>query len=400
MTLMYAYPPATRGRLIVWGLLGSYPFGGMTWQVLHYVAGFRHLGYDVWYVEDSDRYLLNANDFSRTSDVRTNVEFLARHMKAIGLEDRWVFRPPRDAAATCGALDFEGLRRLYRDADAVINLCGAQELLPWHDAVRCLVYVQTDPVSDQVAVASGDERKTSELRAYDHLFTYGENLGEADCRVPADGFTWHKTRPPVCVDWWEDAPPLLGGAALTSVLKWQHEAKDVQWQGETWHWSKHREFRRFLAVGERSSLPLELAISSVPGRDLGELRDHGWRTRPSASVSDPGAYRDYIRSSIGEFTASKEQYVVPRSGWFSDRSVCYLASGRPVITQETGFSKYIPTGEGLLAFSTVEEAAAAIEAVSGDYALQSRRANEIARAYFGADRVLRDMVELIERVAV
>ena len=398
--LPHAYPPATRGRIIVWGLLASYPFGGMTWQVLHYVAGLRRLGYDVWYVEDSDRFLLNASDFSRTGAWQTNVEYLACHMQAIGFGDRWVFRPPRNADATCGALDFEGLKDLYRDADAVINVCGAQELLPWHEAIRCLVYVQTDPVSDQVAVACGDTSKVAELDAYHHLFTYGENIGEPDCLVPVDRYTWHKTRPPVCVDWWDGAPVPADGAALTSVLKWQHEAKDVRWRGDTWHWSKHREFRRFVDVADFSTLPLELAISSVPQGDLDELHRHGWRTRPSASVADPAAYRDYIRSSMGEFTAAKEQYVAPKSGWFSDRSVCYLAAERPVITQETGFSKYVPSGQGLFAFSTVEEALAAIDAVRSDYPLQSRRAREVASEYFAAERVLADMMAVVERVAV
>ena len=398
--LAQAYPPATRGKLIVWGLLASYPFGGMTWQVLHYVAGLRRLGYDVWYVEDSDRFLLDAADFSLTGEFRANVDYLDRQMQAIGLGDRWVFRPPRNAAATCGALGFEGLKQLYRDADAVINVCGAQELLSWHDAIRCLVYVQTDPVSDQVAVACGDTCKIAELDAYRHLFTYGENIGEPDCLVPVERYAWHKTRPPVCIDWWDGAPPPAAEAALTSVLKWQHEAKDVEWNGATWHWSKHREFRRFLPVANRSPLPLELAISSVPEDDLDELHRHGWRTRPSASAADPAAYRDFIRSSIGEFTAAKEQYVVPRSGWFSDRSVCYLAAERPVITQETGFSKYVPAGEGLFAFSTIAEAVAAIEAVRSDYPRQSRRAREIADEYFGAERVLGGMMAVVEQVAV
>jgi hypothetical protein len=398
--LSHDHPPATRGKIVVWGLLASYPFGGMTWQVLHYAAGLRRLGYDVWYVEDSDRYLLSAKDFSRTRESAANVEYLACYMEAIGLGDRWVFRPPRNPEATCGALDFDGLQVLYREADAVINVCGAQELLPWHDAIRCLVYVQTDPVSDQVAVASGDAAKIAELDAYDHLFTYGEHLGEDGCLVPVERYQWHKTRPPVCVDWWDDAPPPAAGAPLTSVLKWQHEAKDVQWRGATWHWSKHREFRRFLRVAQRSPLELELAISSVPAPDLDELHRHGWRTRPSSSAADPGSYRDFIRSSAGEFTAAKEQYVVPRSGWFSDRSVCYLAAKRPVITQDTGFSTYFPTGEGLFAFSTVDEAVAAIEAVSRDYARHSGRAHEIAAEYFAAERVLADMMRIVERVAV
>lgn len=392
------HPRPSRGRVVVWGLLAAYPFGGMTWQVLHYLAGLRRLGFDAWYVEDSDRYLLSAQDFSRTGECDANVEFLARHMEAIGLGQRWVFRQPH-SRTVYGALDFAGLQQLYADAEAVFNLCGAQELLPWHDAIRCLVYVQTDPVHDQVRVANGDQEKIAELDRYRHLFTYGENLGEPDCLVPIERYQWHKTRPPVCVDWWEGPPP-ADDAPLTSVLKWQHEAKDVLWRGTTWHWSKHLEFQRFVSVAEAAAMPLELAISAVPPGDLKELHARGWRTRPSSSVADPAAYREYIRGSLGEFTAAKEQYVAPRSGWFSDRSVCYLASGRPVITQETAFSKYVPVGEGLFAFETVEAARAAIGAVAADYARHSSRAGEIARAYFGAERVLEDMMSIVESVAV
>ena len=395
LKLSRAYPPATRGTVVLWGLMGSYPFGGMTWQVLHHLVGFRRLGFDVWYVEDSDRYVYSANDYGKTADYEANVDYIARYMDRLDLGQRWIFRAPHSYETCRGARDMDGLARLYGEADAVFNLCGAQELLPHHSRIRCLVYLQTDPVADQVAVANGDEAKIQELDAYHHRFTYGANLNAADCLVPVERHSWLTTAPPVCVDWWETDGPPPAGAALTTIAKWRHTAKDVVWQDEPWHWSKHHEFLRFMNVASRSPLPLELAVSSISEEEIGELNRHGWRTIPSATFKDPDDYFAYIRRSLGEFTVAKEQYVRPRSGWFSDRSVCYLAAGRPVIMQETGFSRYLPTGEGLFSFSTEEEALDAIEAVHADYRRHSAAARRIAREFFDAERVIGDLLRRV-----
>lgn len=382
----------TRGTVVVWGLLAAFPFGGMTWQVLHHLAGLRRIGFDVWYVEDSDRPVYSATSYLMTEDVTDNLAYLSRYMSAIGLGNRWIFRKP--GTRTClGARDFSGLVRLYRRADAVLNLCGAQEQLPYHDAIRRLAYLQTDPVADQVAVANGDPDRIRDLARYDYLFTYGVNLGATDCLAPVQGYRWTPTWPPVCVDWWEGAPPPGEGAALTTIAKWSHTGKDVTWRGETWHWSKDYEFRGFMDVAERSPLPLEMAVSSISEAELAELREREWRTTPSARAKDPPAYRDYIRSSLGEFTVAKEQYVRPRSGWFSDRSVCYLAAGRPVVMQATGFEKHLPTGLGLLAFTTLDQAVAALESVAREYTSHARAAQELAVEHFAAERVLDDVMQ-------
>jgi len=384
------YPPADRGTLVVWGYLGSYPFGGMTWQALHYLAGFRRLGFDVWYVQESERPLLHAETFEPTREPEANATYLARYMEAIGLGDRWVLRPP-GATACVGALDREGLERLYAGARLVVNVCGAQELLPHHDAIASLVYVQTDPVSDQVRVAAGDGEKIRELDAYDCLFTYGENLGGADCPVPLERYVWHPTRPPVVVDWWAtDEPP--EDRTLTTIAKWRHTDKDVRWNGSVWRWSKHPEFARFLLTAQRVGVPLEIAVSAISDEELAELRRHGWRTRPSALLKSPAAYRRYIRGSLGEFTAAKEQYVATRSGWFSDRSVCYLAAGRPVVMQDTGFRDGVPVGEGLLLVRDLDGAVAAVDDVVARYGRHAAAARAIAEEHFAAERVLGDLL--------
>jgi hypothetical protein len=389
------YPPVTHGKIVVWGQMARWPFGGMIWQVLHHLVALRCLGFDVWYVEDSDRIILDPVTYDLITDCTPNVKFLSQYMESIGLGERWIFRPPDVYDMCLGATDMQGLLALYNDAEAAFNLCGSQELRHEHCRIRCLVYLETDPVKNQVAVANGEQAKLDELDAYHYLFTYGENLGAPDCRVPIERYRWHPTRPPVWLDWWStDAPP-PPGAALTSVANWKHKGNDVVWQGEAWRWSKHYEFERFMTLPTRSVLPLELAVGAINAQDRRRLHEHGWRTIPSGTLARPDAYRHYIQTSLGEYSVAKEQYVVPRTGWFSDRSVCYLAAGRPVIMQDTGFGKVIPTGTGLFAYTTADEAVAAIEAISRDYARHAAAARDLARAYFDAEHVLGDVLRTV-----
>jgi hypothetical protein len=395
------YPPVTRGKIVLWGMVGALPFGGMVWQVYHYLVALRRLGFDVWYVEDSDRPVYDPVHQNPTMDFAANVALLADYMDQIGLSDRWAFRPPGVQGECLGAVDFEGLKRLYREADAAINLCGCQEPRPEHDTLRCRVYVETDPVENQVAVALGHKGVIATLDAHNHHFTYGENLGAEDCPVPMQRYRWRPTRPPVAVDLWFDTPQAPSNPALTTIAKLTHhssditwkgyDSKDVRWNGHVWRWSKYQEFLKFLDVPQGAVLPLEIA-TTLGTDDIAKWRDRGWRVGDASRLNDPMRYRDYIRTSSGEFTVAKDQYVAPRSGWFSDRSVCYLAAGRPVITQDTGFGKRIPTGHGLFAFSSKEEALAAIDAVAADYSTQSAAAVEIAKEYFDAEKVVREML--------
>lgn len=383
-----------KARIVVWGLLATYPFGGMSWQVLQHLEGFRRLGFDVWYVEDSDRIVCDPVTYWPSTDVSANVAFLARQMERIGLGDRWVFRAPHPGRELFGA-DAARLRRLYREADAVFNLCGAQEPRPEHETISCRVYLQTDPVVEQVAVTSGHANIIRELDAYQHLFTYAENLGHGDCTIPAHRYRWHPTRPPVCVDWWETTGPPATDAPLTTIGNWRHGDKDLDWQGKRYRWSKDEQFLRFRRVPARAAVPVELALGAIGEHDKAKMRSHGWRVVPSAGLADPDAYRRYIRASRGEFTVAKGQYVHTHSGWFSDRSACYLAAGRPVVTQDTGFSAILPTGVGLLSFETEDEAVEAIRAVASDPARHAVAARDIGFEYFAAERVLAEVCRVV-----
>jgi hypothetical protein len=315
-------------------------------------------------------------------------------MERVGLSDRWVFRAP--GTLDClGGRDLAGLQRLYREADAVLNLCGSQALRPEHQDIRCLVYLETDPVGNQVRVASGDAPTIAALAAHRHIFTYGQNLGARDCGVPVERFCWKPTRPPVCLDWWSTHTRPATNMVLTTVANWKETGRDIVWRGETYHWSKHLEFERFITLPSHATLPLELAIGRITEPEQDRLRRHGWRLVPSVTVAEPAAYRAYIQSSAGEFTVAKDQNIRLRSGWFSDRSACYLAAGRPVITQDTGFGNVLPTGAGLFAFTTAAEALEAIEIVARDYARQSAAARDIAGEYFAAERTLADVLRRV-----
>jgi hypothetical protein len=394
MNLLINYPPITRGTIVVWGMLASFPFGGMTWQVLHYVAGLRQLGFDVWYVEDTDSELLDPITFWSTSNYQSNVRYLAEHMNALGLGDRWIFRPPGNRDTCLGACDLVGLVELYAKADAVINLCGYHALRSEHETINCLIYLQTDPTVDQIKVAKQDAHKIRELDAYHYLFTYAENVEAPDCQLPIERYKWYTTRPPVYLDWWcTGSPP--SEAAFTTISNWQHWENDIEWQGERYYWRKDREFRRFIDLPNQSPLPLALALAGIGDEEKGEMVNHGWQIVAATALSDPIIYHNYICNSLGEFTVTKDQYVRLCTGWFSDRSVCYLAAGRPVITQETGFSKFIPTGQGLFAFETLDDVLAALEAIKSDYEGHCQAAREIAAEYFATHKVLAHLMEQV-----
>ncbi|HUF08259.1 MAG TPA: hypothetical protein VMO47_02985 [Rhodothermales bacterium] len=388
------YPPADKGRVVILGLLAAMPFGGMVWQVLHHLVGFRRLGFDVWYVEDSRTTCMSPTSWQPVTEFSETVDFLADIMGAIDLEERWVFRPPGKPDDCYGALGAEGLGSLYRSADAVFNLCASHRARgPLEDA-SCLVQLQTDPVAAQIDAASGNEYVRAFLDRHDHLFTYGENIGHADCPIPTGGYRWHATRPPVVLDWWEAGEP-TEPKRMTTVGNWRNKDKPVQLNGETYRWQKSLEFAQFEDLPAKSPFPVEMSVIGMTVEEAVALLQKGWDIRNARLLSDAESYRAYIRSSAGEFTVAKDQNVRLWSGWFSDRSACYLAAGRPVVTQDTGFGRVLPTGNGLFAFTNVDEAADAITKIASDYDFHSRAARRIAETYFDAEKVLGDIARTL-----
>jgi len=379
----------SHSRILVLHLAGQYPLGGIGWQAIHYLVGLARLGHDVYYVEDSASPPYDPRVKSVVEDCSYGVEFLGRTMDRFGLGDRWAYRDV--VHERCYGLPRERVDRLYREADALVNVCGASQLREEHLRCPIRIYVQTDPVHDQILVAEKNARSLDILGAHTHHFTYGENLGHPDCPVPLQVFDWRPTRPPVVLDLWK-ARIDSAAECFTTIGTWTNVSKDIRFGGTTYYWSKHVNFLRFADLPRLTLQPLELALGTVDPETSRLLREKGWRLADAFEKSrDTVAYQEHIYASRGEFTVAKDLVVRTCSGWFSDRSACYLAAGKPVVTQDTGFSKFVPTGRGLFAFTTAEEAAAAIEEINRDYADHCRAARDIAAGYFGSDQVLAEL---------
>ncbi|HUZ30367.1 MAG TPA: hypothetical protein VMU90_14055 [Solirubrobacteraceae bacterium] len=379
-------------RIVLAGGVGAMPFAGVAWQVLQYLEGFRRLGHDVFYLEDTQRWPYDPVQDTVCDDAGPAIAYVARLMERVGLQRAWAYRDVAQGALH--GVTEEALVRTLCDADALINLSGVMVLREEHLCVPTRIYLETDPVLPQIEVAQGRDFTIEFLGAHTHHFSYGENFGSADCGVPVERFHYHPTRPPVILDWWDGGgSPTLDGRAFTTVANWRQTSKDIVWRGRNLTWSKDVQFMRLLDLPKRVEPPIELALSLGDEQVAERLRHAGWRVRPAGPLSkDIDAYRTFIVGSAGEFSVAKEQNVALRSGWFSDRTASYLAAGRPAIVQDTGFGCALPTGEGLLAFSTIEEAQAAFAAVQSDYPHHCRAARAIASEYLRAETVLGELL--------
>ena len=376
------------------GFMASCPIAGVVWQHIHYIVGLLRLGHEVWYVEDSARLPYNPTTYEINNDYSYALETLARLAAQFGFEERWAFCARYLPGDPCHGLTREKLLDLYRTADAILNICGTQEL---NDDVRqCerILYVESDPGVEQIRVDKGEPGPIEYLSRHQALFTFGENIG-TESPIPTHQFQWLPTRQPVVTDFWKtDAPP-PGGAVFTSVANWNTGGlKDIEWRGDKYLWSKSLEFLKFVEAPARSGETFELATDIKDAATRERLLAQGWRfTSPDQMSIDHDLYRRYLQDSKGEFTVAKDQYVRLNTGWFSDRTACYLAAGRPAITQETGFTRHYGENRGLFAFRTLDEIPEAVRAINADYPAHCRAAYEVAAEYFEATKVLASLLD-------
>lgn len=380
-----------KGPIIVFGILFWFPLAGVTYQFLHFLIGLRRLGYDPYYIEDSGRWIYDPvlNDLSpdATGNLKAVVPALEKH----GFKERWAFRG-NYPDGRCYGMTEEQVLRLYREANAFLNVTGAQELREEHMACPRRIYVETDPVAAQIKVAQGNPETIAALKAHDTHFSYGGNFGKPDCCVPLECFNWLATVQPVVLDLWENNSFRANGAAFNTIATWHNKGKDILYNGERYYWSKDREFKKILDLPKRRPLPFELAVG-VDDKTRQLLEDSRWRVvDPIRLSSDISSYRDFILKSRGELTVAKDQNIRLRSGWFSDRSACYLAASRPVINQDTAFGSYLPTGKGLFSFQTMDDIVAAIDEIESDYEGNCHAAREIAAEHFAAEKVLQSLM--------
>lgn len=368
-------------KILLAGIIARYPFGGVTWCSLMYLLGLRALGHEVFYVEDTGECIYDPVANAIAKDPGYGTRYIHAALEPFGLAERWTFV---NWDGTYHGQSRERLRAFCAGADLYVNLSGGSWF--WRDEYAGIprsVFVDTDPVFTQLSLATGEASYVAFFRRFSRLFTFGANIGTPACAVPTSGFTWHPTWQPVTLDQWA-TPDELPGDRFTTVMTWKTQSfTDVDG-------NKDLEFVKFLDVARRSPQPIELAVNGPQAF----LNAHGWRTVDGMGVSRHlWDYRDYLQRSKGEFAVAKHAYVAHRSGWFSDRTECYLAAGRPAVVQDTGWSAHVPHGEGLLPFSTPDEAVAGLDAVAGDYARHRRRAREIAGDVFDAAKVLPPFLE-------
>jgi GT2 family glycosyltransferase len=383
-------------KVVLLGMMTKMPVAGVAWQNLHYLLGLERLGCEAYYVETHARTPSMLMSSKEDDSSALAAEYISALMRRFGMADRWAFRALHDDGRCFGMSEGE-LERLYGSADLLINLHGGTQPLPELAATGRLVYLETDPVQLQLELQHGLQETVDFLEPHSAFFTFAENWDNPDCRLPrSERFEFHPTRQPVILDLWPDRSPQPADV-FTTIGNWRQDWREVTFEGKRYSWSKHQEFLDYLELPERSGQAFELGLSSCADHEREMLRQRGWRVRDGVEISRGiDRYRDYIGASRGEFTVAKEQNVRLRTGWFSDRSATYLASGRPVITQETGFSNVFPTGDGLFAFDSFEEALAAVEEIDADYTRHASAAREIAREFFSHEVVLGRLLDDLE----
>ena len=384
-----------RKRIVVMGFMGSMPIAGVIWQHIHYVVGLQRLGHDVYFIEDSARLPYNPETFEVTDEFDYAAKVLSRLADEFDFKNRWAYCARYLAKNPTAGLPLKKIRQLYREADAILNVCGTQEFNNDLLVSDRILYVESDPGVEQIKIDKGVKSTMEYLRRHRALFTFGENVGTKSFPVPTHGFKWLATRQPVVTGLWKTKRSPASAPVFTSVANWSTSGlKDISWRGERYLWSKSREFLRFVSAPAKAGETFELATNIKDSKTRTKFQRNGWRLRCPLQMSvDYWLYRDYIQRSKGEFTVAKDQYVRLNTGWFSDRSACYLAAGRPVITQETGFTKNYGGKAGLLSFRSVGEIVDAVEEVNRDYANHSRAAYDIAREFFEAEKVVKSILD-------
>jgi hypothetical protein len=373
--------------VIVSGAIANkYLKAGEAWHRLQWVLGLRRLGFTVYFVEQiAPQNCLDAAGAVTTLENSVNLAYLKAIAEAFGWPDSAIL--VHDNGKQIYGIDHEGLLDLAEETDVLINISGHLTLQPLLCRVRRKVYIDEDPGFTQFWQAAGNPGL--HLEGYDFYFTIGENLGRPECSIPTCGIRWRPTRPFVVLEQW----PLIGQGdchRFTTIGSWRGPYGPVEYGGRTYGLKVH-EFRKFLELPRRTAQTFELAldIHAADEKDRSLLHEHGWRVvDPRETVPDPQAFRRYIQASAAEFSVAKGVYVETKSGWFSDRTVRYLASGKPALIQDTGFIRNYPVGAGLVPFRTLDEAVAGARRIVADYHEQSRAARALAEEYFDSDKVL------------
>ncbi len=378
-------------RVFVSGAIANKPGnGGGAWTRMSYVIGFRRLGFETYFVEQIGPGLCTDQWGSITSfSDSINRRHFREVVNSFGVAGAAALVGPSERME---GMSYADLLEAADGADLLVNISGHLSVPRLRRAFRRAVYIDLDPGFTQIWHAQGNQGPR--LAGHDAYFTVGTNVGTAACAIPIDGIQWIPTLPPVVLEDWpvHDTPE---PHRFTTIAAWRGPFGPVTHDGRTYGLKVH-EFRKVAALPQRTGREFELALSIHPAdeRDRRMLLEHGWRVvDPEQVVPGPAEFRSYVHGSWAEFSVAQGIYVDSRSGWFSDRTVRYLASGKPVLVQDTGFGRTLPIGEGLLAFRTLDQAVANAEEIASDYERHAKAARAIAEEYFDSDRVLSQMLE-------
>ena len=373
--------------IILAGHIGRWPVGGNAWYHLQFLRGLQGLGHDVFYLEEcgEESWVYEWDTEQVTDALSYPARYLHDCLDPLGLRDRWIYRA--------------GQQSVGMPLDQFLEVCAQANLLIVHGVPVTLwraeyawsrrrIYIDIDPGFTQISLVTGDRDLAATVERCERLFTIGQRIGEKDCPIPTADRQWLKTIQPVSLPDW---PYVDGGAAthFTSIMQWRG-FRDVVYD-EVVYGQKDREFPKFIDLPRLTRQPLLLAQTGGPSE---ELAQRGWDVIPGWIPSKtPWSYREFIQDSRAEFGVAKHGYVLMRCGWFSDRSLCYLASGRPVLVEDTALGDWLPTGEGIVTFRDVREALLGIESINADYEKHRRAARALAEECFAADRVLPPLLD-------
>lgn len=380
--------------IIVGGYIVAYPLGGMTWHHLNYLLGLAELGHEVWFLEDSGSYSYPYNPQSGQCGVDSSYgrEYLRQTLAQYGLPIRYCYYSEFEDRHY--GLDRHELAALLQRADLLLCVSGVTPIRSDRPKARRTVVIDTDPVFTQLRMIH-DADFLAYYRGFDAVASFGRLIGSADCPLPTHGFDWVATNQPVALRHWPATP--TDSRAFTTIGKWEHTSeRNLEFGGKRYLSSKGVEWMKMLQLPSRVPWTMTMGMLAMPPHTEAQFTAAGWRlVNPQQATATCGAYGDFIRNSAGEFTVAKEIYAALPSGWFSDRGSVYLASGRPVVAQASGFDRWLPTGEGLFSFETIDQAADALNLIARDYPRHAAAARSIAQVHLDSGKVLGDLLERV-----
>jgi hypothetical protein len=373
-------------KIVFAGCLGRFPIGGHAWIDMQYLAGFRELGHEVIYLEECgpESWVYNWEAEQVTSDLEYPTRYVQNCLEEIGWGDQWIYR----AGEASVGMPIESFLEVCSEADlflvrgAPISLWREEYLRP-----RRRIFLDVDPGFTQMDLCKRKSKFRSTVQHCERLFTIAQRMNAPDCLAPSAGLVWHKTVSPVCLSYWPWAEQ--AATHFATIMQWKSIRESVH-QGRRYG-NKNKEFPRFLDLPRQARQPFRLALT---GGDPALLQEHGWETVPGwIATGTARQYQAFIQAAKAEFCVAKQGYMATQSGWFSDRSICFLACGRPALVEDTGLGDWLPTGAGLLTFRNLSEAIEGIERINSDYPAHRRAARRLAEEYFSTRTVLPGLLE-------